>query len=134
MALRSHQQRHMAHYSIDIIPETQICARLDGSLVKPNALSRAFKRIATRAGITGVRFHDLRHTHATFLLLAGVPIHVVQARLGHGSIQTTVDTYGHLLPTSGVATREDLQIFVGRMWVGLDYDGVYRAESGHIRS
>lgn len=44
------------------------------------------------------RIHDLRHTHASWLLAAGVPIHVVQARLGHESIQTTVDTYSHLLP------------------------------------
>lgn len=44
------------------------------------------------------RIHDLRHSHASHLLGAGVPIHVVQARLGHESIQTTVDTYTHLLP------------------------------------
>jgi integrase len=44
------------------------------------------------------RIHDLRHTHASWLLAMGVPIHVVQARLGHESIQTTVDTYSHLLP------------------------------------
>lgn len=44
------------------------------------------------------RIHDLRHTHASWLLARGVPIHIVQIRLGHESIQTTVDTYGHLLP------------------------------------
>lgn len=44
------------------------------------------------------RIHDLRHTHASWLLGAGVPIHVVQDRLGHESIQTTVDTYSHLMP------------------------------------
>lgn len=49
------------------------------------------------------RIHDLRHTHASWLLAAGVPIHVVQIRLGHESIQTTVDTYGHLLPDAQVA-------------------------------
>ncbi len=44
------------------------------------------------------RIHDLRHSHASWLLGNGVPIHVVQARLGHESIKTTVDTYSHLLP------------------------------------
>lgn len=44
------------------------------------------------------RIHDLRHSHASTLLADGVPIHIVQARLGHESIQTTVDTYSHLLP------------------------------------
>lgn len=49
------------------------------------------------------RIHDLRHSHASWLLAAGVPIHVVQARLGHESISTTVDTYGHLLPDAQIA-------------------------------
>lgn len=44
------------------------------------------------------RIHDLRHSHAAWLLAAGVPIHIVQARLGHESITTTVDVYGGLLP------------------------------------
>lgn len=44
------------------------------------------------------RPHDLRHTHASQLLARGVPPHIVQARLGHSSIQVTVNTYGHLMP------------------------------------
>lgn len=48
------------------------------------------------------RIHDLRHSHASWLLGNGVPIHVVQARLGHESIQTTVDTYSHLLPDAQI--------------------------------
>jgi integrase len=52
------------------------------------------------------RIHDLRHTHASWLLASGVPIHIVQARLGHESIQTTVDTYGHLLPDAQIAAAE----------------------------
>ncbi|QIS20612.1 tyrosine-type recombinase/integrase [Nocardia terpenica] len=42
------------------------------------------------------RIHDLRHSCAAWMLTAGVPIHVVQAHLGHESIKTTVDVYGHL--------------------------------------
>lgn len=49
------------------------------------------------------RIHDLRHTHASWLLGAGVPIHVVSARLGHEDIRTTVNTYGHLLPDAQIA-------------------------------
>lgn len=47
-----------------------------------------------------LRIHDLRHSFASWQLAAGTPIYVVQYRLGHESIQTTVDTYGHLLPDS----------------------------------
>lgn len=44
------------------------------------------------------RLHDLRHSHVAWLIAAGVPLPVIQARLGHEKITTTVDTYGHLLP------------------------------------
>ncbi|SEU24429.1 tyrosine-type recombinase/integrase, partial [Paenibacillus sp. NFR01] len=43
-------------------------------------------------------FHDLRHTHATILLKRGVHPKIVQERLGHSSIQITLDTYSHVLP------------------------------------
>lgn len=49
------------------------------------------------------RMHDIRHSHASWLLAAGIPIHVVQIRLGHESITTTVNTYGHLLPDAQIA-------------------------------
>lgn len=58
------------------------------------------------------RIHDLRHSHASWLLARGVPIHIVSARLGHESIQTTVDTYGHLLPDAQlVAANAAQQVF-----------------------
>lgn len=44
------------------------------------------------------RIHDLRHSHASALIGAGVPLPVIQARLGHESIQTTIDIYGHIMP------------------------------------
>lgn len=62
------------------------------------------------------RIHDLRHTQASWLLANGVPIHVVQARLGHESIQTTVDTYSHLLPDAQLLAAEAAsQAFGGRV-------------------
>lgn len=55
-------------------------------------------RLAQDRGLTAApRFHDLRHTHAAWLISAGVPLPVVQQRLGHESITTTVDVYGGLL-------------------------------------
>lgn len=44
------------------------------------------------------RLHDLRHSHVAWLIARGVPLPVIQARLGHEKITTTIDTYGHLLP------------------------------------
>ena len=105
MLLRAQRERREAQLSQAGLPfslDTQVCIRSDGNLLKPALLSHAFRRLCKQAGISGVRFHDLRHTHATMLLAAGVPVHVVQARLGHESIQTTVDIYGHVLAPSDV--------------------------------
>ena len=52
-------------------------------------------------GIPPFRFHDLRHTHVAWLIAGGAPLLHIQARLGHESITTTIDTYGHLLPAGG---------------------------------
>ncbi len=48
-------------------------------------------------GIAPFRFHDLRHTHVAWLVAGGAPLPHIQARLGHESITTTIDTYGHLV-------------------------------------
>ena len=59
---------------------------------------RAIKKAQQERGLTKTpRFHDLRHTHAAWLISAGVPLPVIQKRLGHKSIQITVDVYGGLL-------------------------------------
>lgn len=60
---------------------------------------RAFKAILKAAKLPDIRFHDLRHTHATLLLLAGEHPKVVSERLGHSSIKVTLDVYSHVLPT-----------------------------------
>jgi integrase len=57
-----------------------------------------WRRITKEAGLPGLRFHDLRHSHASHLFAAGVPLHEIQARLGHSVPSTTMNVYGHLLP------------------------------------
>ena len=54
-----------------------------------------------RAGLTAIRFHDLRHTAATPMLLAGINAKVVSERLGHSSVGFTLDRYAHVLPSMG---------------------------------
>jgi integrase len=60
-------------------------------------VTKQFGRLATGIGFAGFRLHDLRHTHATLLLLAGVPINAVAGRLGHSSPVTTMTVYAHVL-------------------------------------
>lgn len=59
---------------------------------------RVFSQLCERAGVPRIRFHDLRHTCATYLLRSGVPARVVQEILGHSEIRVTLDTYTHVLP------------------------------------
>lgn len=54
--------------------------------------------LVTRKGKHRIRVYDLRHTHATLLLAAGVPVHVVSKRLGHANAKMTLDVYAHVLP------------------------------------
>jgi len=65
----------------------------DGSPYNPEYLTRLFGRLIARAGLPVIRLHDLRHTCATLLLEAGVPMKVVQERLRHSSYSTTADIY-----------------------------------------
>lgn len=76
-----------------------VISNLDGGYKDPSYFTAVvFKRMLARAGIdTSVRFHDLRHTHATWLLEKGVHPKVVAERLGHSSIRITLDTYSHVI-------------------------------------
>jgi integrase len=64
---------------------------------RPDYVTAAWRRLCDAAGIVGVRVHDLRHMHASYLLDAGVPLHTVSRRLGHERASTTSDIYGHAI-------------------------------------
>lgn len=74
---------------------------------------RAFKRFLARKGLREIRFHGLRHTHATLLLVAGVPTKVVQERLGHSSFNLTSDVYQRLLNPLQQDAAERLERLLG---------------------
>jgi integrase len=100
--LRRHrisQAEHLLALGIRQTEDTHICLREDGSPWPPRVLTYTFARLIRASGLTRVRLHDLRHGHATHLLLANTHPKVVQERLGHASIQLTLDTYSHVLPS-----------------------------------
>lgn len=81
-----------------------------------SVIENHYKPLLKRAGIdTDLRLYDLRHTHATLLLLAGVNIKVVSERLGHASVTITLNTYSHVLPTMQreSAAKLDAMLFRG---------------------
>ena len=79
-------------------PDGHVFSRPDGKPTHPQLLSDAFQKLVCRSGLPRIRFHDLRHTHATLLLKAGVPIKVVSERLGHSTPGFTMATYQHVIP------------------------------------
>lgn len=100
-ALRSHRAEQAA-IRLEVGPawndQGLVFPREDGAWWNPNSLTSAFTRAVKAAGLPRIRLHDLRHTHATLLLAAGVNPKVVSERLGHSSVAFTLDTYAHVLP------------------------------------
>ena len=70
---------------------------IDGRPVDPCYLTHSFGRIIQRAGLGKVRFHDLRHTFASLMLMQGAKPKVISEALGHASVAFTMDTYSHII-------------------------------------
>lgn len=70
-----------------------VCCRADGTFKSPNVLRKRFMAVREEAGMPKLRFHDLRHTFASYMIEDGIPVAVVSAALGHTSITTTLNSY-----------------------------------------
>jgi integrase len=80
----------------------------NGKALYPSTPTNWLRKFITRHDLKPLRLHDLRHLHATWLILNGVPLKVVSERLGHSNISTTSDIYGHVLPSADQAAAETL--------------------------
>ncbi|MFC1952870.1 tyrosine-type recombinase/integrase [Chloroflexota bacterium] len=78
--------------------DDMVFCQYNGKPLLPNTVTHNWIKLVRRAGLTGIRFHDARHTHASLMLKQGVHPKIVQERLGHSSIQITLDTYSHVTP------------------------------------
>ena len=83
-----------------------------GRHLNPESISQLFERIVRNSELPRIRFHDLRHTHASILLASGTPIKVVTERLGHAHPAFTIATYQHLLPGMGADAADQFAALV----------------------
>lgn len=94
-ALTAHRKKMMRE---GFIGSHVFCNQSGGLLRRSHFHAQHYKPLLTKAGLPSIRFHDLRHTSATLLLLGGAHPKVVQERLGHSQISVTMDIYSHVLP------------------------------------
>jgi len=77
--------------------DSLVFANGGGKPIDPGVLSHAFGKIAKQAGLKDARFHDLRHTFASLMLLRGAKPKVISEALGHASVAFTMDVYSHII-------------------------------------
>ena len=109
--LRAHRERQQIErddWGADYRCNDLVVARENGEPIHPHGFSQAFGRLVHNAGLERIRLHDLRHTHATLAVKAGVPVKVISERLGHESPAFTLRQYAHVVP--GMQAEAALQI------------------------
>ncbi len=97
-AHRARQEAERAEWGADYQDQDLVVAKENGEPIHPHTFSQAFERLIEKAGLRTIRLHDLRHTHATLALKAGVPVKVISERLGHESPAFTLKQYAHVIP------------------------------------
>lgn len=102
IVLKEYQEAELKlRESLGLSPITEgdlVFCRCDGKTYLPDSITHIWHKLALRCGLKGIRLHDARHTHASLMLKQGIHPKIVQERLGHSSIQITLDTYSHVAP------------------------------------
>lgn len=94
--IRREQQQHTILRGESWSEDTFVVRHPDGTIPDPNSFTHGLSFAVKALELPKVNFHDLRHTHATWLLESGVDLKVVSERLGHDSLSTTADIYAHV--------------------------------------
>ena len=92
------QQQDRDEWGSEYRDQDLVFCRENGTPIHPQTFSQAFERLIAKTSLPRIRLHDLRHTHATIALKAGVPVKVISERLGHESPAFTMKQYAHVVP------------------------------------
>lgn len=99
--LRAHRLRQaeeLLRLGVRQTDEMFVVAQADGQPLQPRSLTHEWTRLLKDCDLPRIRFHDLRHAHATHLLSSGVHPKIASERLGHSKVGITLDLYSHVLP------------------------------------
>ena len=94
---RAERERLYRELGKELTLDCLVFAYPDGRPLDPSVLSHEFARLAKQAGLERVRFHDLRHTFASLMLMRGAKPKVISEALGHASVGFTMDVYSHII-------------------------------------
>lgn len=97
-AHRARQAEEQLRLGIRPDGDSFVIAQVDGQALQPRSLTHEWVRVLGKTSLPRIRFHDLRHTHASQMLSAGVHPKVASERLGHSTIGITLDLYSHVMP------------------------------------
>jgi integrase len=97
-AWRTKQAQELLRLGIRLTDDSFVCAGEDGQPIQPQSVTHAWHRFLAKANLPRLRFHDLRHSHATHMLASGVHPKIASERLGHATVGLTLDTYSHVIP------------------------------------
>ncbi len=98
---------------VDPSDDELVFVKPDGSWIHPQTFSQVLDRKVAKLDVPTISLHDLRHTHATLLLKAGVPVKVVSERLGHANVAFTMAIYQHVLPGMQAAAAATFSSLLG---------------------
>jgi integrase len=109
-AHRASQAKNLLQLGIRLSADAFVVAQADGSPYDPDSISKEWRVRIIKSGLPRIRFHDLRHTHASHMLASGVHPKIASERLGHSRVGITLDLYSHVtegLQDDAVALVDD---------------------------
>ena len=107
-----HKNRTEERDGVEPTGDDLVFVKADGTSMHPDIFSQLFDRTVAKVDIPNISLHDLRHTHATLLLKAGVNVKVVSERLGHANVAFTMNVYQHVLPGMQAAAADTFSLLL----------------------
>lgn len=138
--LKKQRKKNKLLYGKDYIDSGLVCCWPDGNPMKTEYLNHKFKDILAKNGLPHIRFHDLRHSTASYLVKHGVSLKEVQVWLGHSTLNITANTYTHIDMDTKKDTAQKINALFSSssmkyaVWRALDDAGITSALLDIVRA